>query len=284
MATPKKQMMISAAVVVGVIVGIYFAYQSIFYVSTDNANVQAQTTLLSSRISGVIVKAPVQENEKVKAGQVLVEIKPDDYQNVLDQLESDRASFAAQARGAEITYNRTLELFHKGASTQERLDTAETQLHSLQSKLKSAEAQAATARLNLQDTKILAPSDGKVGRKSFEVGMLASVGQPLLGFVEGTERWVVANLKETDMDDIAVGKKAYVSVDAISGKEFQGVVESISPTTGATFSLLPPDNATGNFTKVVQRVPVRIKLLNLTDQDIDRLQSGLSAEVKIRVR
>jgi membrane fusion protein, multidrug efflux system len=270
MATPKKQMMISAAVVVGVIVGIYFAYQSIFYVSTDNANVQAQTTLLSSRISGVIVKAPVQENEKVKAGQVLVEIKPDDYQNVLDQLESDRASFAAQARGAEITYNRTLELFHKGASTQERLDTAETQLHSLQSKLKSAEAQAATARLNLQDTKILAPSDGKVGRKSFEVGMLASVGQPLLGFVEGTERWVVANLN--------------VSVDAISGKEFQGVVESISPTTGATFSLLPPDNATGNFTKVVQRVPVRIKLLNLTDQDIDRLQSGLSAEVKIRVR
>ena len=85
------------------------------------------------------------------------------------------------------------------------------------------------------------------------------------------------------MDDIRVGRKAYISVDAISGKEFEGQVESISPTTGATFSLLPPDNATGNFTKVVQRVPVRIKLLNLTEADIDRLQSGLSAEVKIRV-
>jgi membrane fusion protein (multidrug efflux system) len=139
------------------------------------------------------------------------------------------------------------------------------------------------AKLNLGYTKIVAPEDGTVGRKSFEVGMLATAGQPLLGFVSNTERWVTANLKETDMDNIAVGKKATVEVDAISGKTYEGEVESISPATGATFTLLPPDNATGNFTKVVQRVPVRIKLLNLKENDIDRLQSGLSAEVKIRI-
>ncbi len=149
--------------------------------------------------------------------------------------------------------------------------------------VKSAQAQVNEAKLNLGYTRIIAPVDGKVGKKSFEVGMLAAAGQPLLGFVANQDRWVTANLKETDMDDIEVGKKAYVEVDAISGKTFDGVVESISPATGATFTLLPPDNATGNFTKVVQRVPVRIKLLNLTEKDIDRLQNGLSAEVKIRV-
>ena len=142
----------------------------------------------------------------------------------------------------------------------------------------------ALANLNLEYTKITAPSDGKVGKRSFEVGMLASPGQPLLGFVEGNERWVVANIKETDMALVTEGKKASITVDAVPGKEFEGVIESISPTTGATFSLLPPDNATGNFTKVVQHVPVRIKLLNLTEKDSDRLQAGLSAEVKVRVR
>lgn len=279
----RKQIIIGVVATVAVIGASYFGYEGYFYVSTDNAMVQAKTTLLSSRVSGIVVKANVDENEKVKAGQVLVEIKPDDYKNVVDQLESERLSLVAQVKGAEINYNRALDLFKKGASTKERLDNAETQLQSLRGKLKSAEAQVNTAKLNLGYTQVEAPADGKVGRKSFEVGMLASAGQPLFGFVEGTERWVVANLKETDMDNITVGRKAYISVDAISGREFEGQVESISPTTGATFSLLPPDNATGNFTKVVQRVPVRIKLLNLTEGDIDRLQSGLSAVVKIRV-
>jgi membrane fusion protein (multidrug efflux system) len=269
---------------VAVLLGGYLGYQAYMYVDTDNAMVQAQATLLSSKVSGIIVRADVEENQKVKAGQVLVEIKPDDYQNALQELQADRDANAAQLKAAQTNYQRTLDLFKKGASTQERLDTAEAQFHSLESKLKSSEAQVAEAQLNLDYTKVTAPSDGKVGRKSFEVGMLAPAGQPLLGFVEGNSRWVVANLKETDMDHISEGKKAYVTVDAIPGREFEGVVESISPATGATFSLLPPDNATGNFTKVVQRVPVRIKLLNLSESDIDRLQTGLSADVKIRIR
>jgi membrane fusion protein (multidrug efflux system) len=280
----KRPFIIAIVLIVVLGIGGYVGYQNYFYVTTDNATVQAQTTLLSSKISGLITKANVQENQKVKAGQVLVEIRPDDYQDAVDQLDSEQGSMAAQVRGAEINYRRTLELFKKGASTQERLDAAEIQLQMMKNKIKSAQAQVASAKLNLDYTKILAPTDGMVGRKSFEVGMLANAGQPLLGFVEGSERWVVANLKETDLDPIAVGKKAVITVDAISGREFEGEVESISPTTGATFSLLPPDNATGNFTKVVQRVPVRIKLLNLNERDIDRLQSGLSAEVKIRVR
>jgi membrane fusion protein (multidrug efflux system) len=264
-------------------IAVYMGYQSYEYVSTDNAQVGAPSTLLSAKVSGIVVRANVEENQKVKAGEVLVEIKPDDYQNVVDQLEADVASYQAQLKAAQSSYTRTVSLFKKGASTQERLDTAEAQFHSTESKYKAARAQADEAKLNLGYTKIVAPVDGKVGRKSFEVGMLAAAGQPLLGFVANNERWVTANLKETDMDAVSEGKKASVEVDAISGKTFDGVVESISPATGATFTLLPPDNATGNFTKVVQRVPVRIKLLNLTEKEIDRLQNGLSAEVKIHI-
>jgi membrane fusion protein, multidrug efflux system len=282
--TNSRNKIVGSVVAIAAAIGAsYMGYQSFYYVSTDNAMVQGQTTLLSSKISGIIVKADVQENEKVKAGQVLVEIRPNDYQAVVDQLESEVASAADEVHGAEITYKRAFNLLKQGASTQERLDNAETQYHSLQQKFKGAQAQLETAKLNLGYTKVVAPTDGKVGRKSFEVGMLAGAGQPLLGFVAGNERWVVANLKETDMDNITEGKKAYISVDAIGGREFEGEVESISPTTGATFSLLPPDNATGNFTKVVQRVPVRIRLMGLQEKDIDRLQTGLSAEVKIRV-
>ena len=133
-------------------------------------------------------------------------------------------------------------------------------------------------------TKIIAPSDGIIAKKSVEKGAFVGVGTPLLGFVQAKERWVVANFKETDLASIHIGSKSTVDVDAIPSKTFSGEVESISPSTGATFSLLPPDNATGNFTKVVQRVPVRVKLKDLTNDDVDRLQAGLSAVVSISKR
>ena len=284
MASHQKKQIGAAVGCVVVGAASYLIYQAFTYVSTDNAQVGAHSTLLSSRVSGIITRAEVDENQVVKKGQLLVEIKADDFQNSVNQLESETQALAAQVKGAELSFNRTTELLAQGASTQERLDAAEAQFLSLQNKWKSARAQAAEARLNLGYTRVLAPADGKVGKKSFEVGMLAGVGQPLIGFVPSDQRWVTANIKETDLSDVYEGKKAYVIVDAIPGREFEGIVESISPATGATFTLLPPDNATGNFTKVVQRVPVRIKLLNLTANDMERLQIGLSAEVKIRVR
>jgi membrane fusion protein, multidrug efflux system len=280
----RRAYILSAVAGVLVVVAGYFLYQSFVYVGTDNAMVQAHATLLSSQVSGVISRWDVEENEKVKSGQILLEIHPDDYVNALDQKEADAASLAAQAKSAFLTYQRTATLFQKGATTKDHLDTVQADYESLASRVKAAQSQAAEAKLNLSYTQILAPADGTVGRKSLDVGMLASPGQPLLGFVASDARWVTANLKETDMGEITVGEKVYVTVDAVPGRTFEGLVDSISPATGATFTLLPPDNATGNFTKVVQRVPVRVKLLDLNAQDIDRLQDGLSANVKIRVR
>jgi membrane fusion protein, multidrug efflux system len=281
-AERKKFLVIGAGTLAFLLLS-YFVYQSYMYISTDNATVQAHATLLSSQVRGVIIRADVEENQKVKAGQLLVEIKQDDFENVLAQKQADTDALAAQLKGAKLNYERASDLYKKGASTKERLDTAEAQYRSLDNKFKAAQAEVAEANLNVGYTRITAPVDGKAGKRSFEVGMLAAPGQPLLGFVASDERWVTANLKETDMADVFEGKKAYVTVDAIPGREFEGVVDSISPATGASFTLLPPDNATGNFTKVVQRVPVRIKLLNLSEHDMDRLQNGLSADVKIRV-
>src|SRR5262249_5046992 len=154
--------------------------------------------------------------------QVLIQIKPDDFENILEQKESDRIALEAQKKGAESNYDRTLRLVKRGAATQEHLDDVEAQFHALEAKLKAAEAEVNQAKLNLEYTKITAPADGKIGRKSFEAGMLANVGQPLLGFVAGNERWVVANLKETDMELVSPGKSATIEVDAIPGREFKG--------------------------------------------------------------
>lgn len=278
-----RKLLLKCGLVIIALLVAYFVYQDFMYVSTDNAYVQGESTLISARVGGIIVKSDVEENQKVKAGQTLVEISPGDYENAANQSKANMDALEAQVQGAKINFDRTSSLYRHGAATKERLDSAEAQYKSLLSQWNASQAAYAQAQLNLSYTKVTAPTDGKVSRKSFEVGMIANPGQPLLGFVEGNERWVDANFKETDLPGISVGKKAYVWVDAIPGKTIRGVVESISPATGATFSLLPPDNATGNFTKVVQRVPVRIKLLDLTEQDIDRLAAGLSAEVKIQV-
>ena len=112
----------------------------------------------------------------------------------------------------------------------------------------------------------------------------SAAGVPLVGFVDAGERWVTANYKETDLSHIKAGAKAWIEVDAIKGRTFKGVIESVSAATGATFTLLPPDNATGNFTKVVQRVPVKIRFDNLSDADREDLRAGLSANVDVERR
>jgi len=125
-------------------------------------------------------------------------------------------------------------------------------------KVLSARAARDRAALDLSYTHIVAPSDGVVSRKTVEVGQYVQAGQPLLDVVPLEDVWVVANFKETEIRDVSPGDHAEIRVDAYPGRSFRGHVESLSPATGARFSLLPPDNATGNFTKVVQRIPVRI--------------------------
>ena len=259
----------------------YFTYQFLSYVKTDNAQIQANTVMLAPKVSGYILKANIREGQKVKANDVLVEIDERDYQNSLKQLTGEFEAVKAQLRDAENNYSRISKLYKSEAVSNQQYDQAFANVSVVRAKHEAITAQINQSNLNLENTKIRAPVDGFIARKSVEIGQLATPGVPLIGFVSSTDRWVNANFKETDLDDIKIGAKVDVEVDAIGGKSFHGEVESLSAATGATFALLPPDNATGNFTKVVQRVPVRIKLTGLAPEDIERLRAGLSAVVKV---
>jgi membrane fusion protein, multidrug efflux system len=140
------------------------------------------------------------------------------------------------------------------------------------------------ANLNLSYTKIVAPVSGRVGRKSAEIGQRVEAGQNLLAIVQDNP-WITANFKETQVGRIHPGQPVSIKIDTFEGKVFKGVVDSIAPASGAKFSMLPPDNATGNFTKIAQRMPLKIRLV---DQSIASIKSqlvpGMSCVVTVFVK
>jgi membrane fusion protein, multidrug efflux system len=277
----KRKKILSGIGVVALAVMGYLLYQHFSFVSTDDAQIDAHAVLLAPKVSGYLTKVNIVEGQAVKQGDVLVEIDERDYANAVKQTSGELGALEARKRDAETTYNRIAALFAKEAVSQAQYDQASATRNDLRAKYDAVSAQVSQAQLNLENTKIRAPSDGFIAKKSAEVGQLAAPGVPLVGFVDGASRWVTANFKETEIEDIRIGAKVDIEVDAISSKKFTGTVESVSSATGATFSLLPPDNATGNFTKVVQRVPVKIKIENLSAEDVLNLRAGLSAIVKV---
>jgi membrane fusion protein (multidrug efflux system) len=146
---------------------------------------------------------------------------------------------------------------------------------SAEAHVQQARANLAQAELNLQYTVVKAPARGIVSKKGVNAGQVIQVGQPLLALVQIDDVWVTANFKETQLKDLRAGQRVTVTVDALGGREFKGKVESIAGATGARFSLLPPENATGNFVKIVQRVPVKVVLDAGQDPD-HLLRPGMS--------
>ncbi len=207
-----------------------------------------------------------------------------------DAAQSDAA---AAATGVAVAEQRVLQSQAADARAQAALSAARTAPEQLQAtkaraaaaeaRVKQAEASLAQAHLNLERATITAPSAGIIGKKSIEIGQTVQPSQPLMAIVSRDEMWVVANFKETQLLDVKPGQAATVAVDALGGRVFQGTVESIGAATGAKFSLLPPENATGNFVKVVQRVPVKIALTPGQDPD-HRLRPGLSVYASISTK
>ncbi len=282
-ANGKKTMIIRGLIALAVVLAAYFIFQNFMYEGTDDAYVQAHAVMLAPRIGGAVVKVLVKENQKVKAGEVLAQLDDQDYSTSYSQAIADQASVQADLEQAAQDYQRYTKLFQDQAISKSDYDAALAKYRNLTSRLKADQAKADQAKLNLSYTQITAPEDGTIAKKSVEVGMVVPAGQALFGFVSSSERWVEANFKETQLSRIQPGQSVKVDVDAVKGKSFKGVVDSIGSATGSTFTLLPPDNSTGNFTKVVQRIPVKITLTDLTADDMDRLAAGLSAVVKIKV-
>jgi membrane fusion protein (multidrug efflux system) len=280
MSKQKKILLVLVPIVL-IIMG-YMIYEHLTWVSTDNAQLQGHSVMIAPKVPGFISKVYVEEGQLVEKGAVLAEIDPRDYKFALDIAEGQQGSAEASLREAEHNYKRLKDLVAKGAISQQQFEAAVKNYNDSRAKDQAVLARVEQAKLNLEYTKITAPSKGYIAKKSVEEGQLASAGVPLFGFVDATERWVIANYKETQIDDIHVGNSVEIEVDAIPGRTFQGKVQSLSSATGATFTLLPPDNATGNFTKVVQRIPVKIVLQNLTPKDIENLRAGLSVDARVR--
>ncbi|SEG60568.1 membrane fusion protein, multidrug efflux system [Halpernia humi] len=148
---------------------------------------------------------------------------------------------------------------------------------------KQREVDVENAKLNLSYTVITAPADGFVSKVPIQKGQFLQAGAQLFSIVLDNSKWVVANFKETQLSKMLEGQKVEIDIDAYPNKKFEGVVSSFSPATGSTFSILPPDNASGNFVKVVQRLPVKINFVNIDQKIEDRLRAGMNVNVTVSV-
>ncbi len=259
--------------------------------STDNAQLDGHITVIAPKVQAFVARVLVDDNQHVKAGDTLVVLDGRDLDVRLKQAEADLANAQATAGSAggagQAVYDAaagTLESARKQlAGAGDQVSAYGAALSGAGARLAAAAAAEDNARLQASYAYILAPSEGIVAKRSAEVGALVQPGQTLMSIVPDRDVWVTANLKETQLEHVAVGDKATFTVDAYPGHVFHGHVESLSPATGARFSLLPPDNATGNFTKVVQRVPVRIAVDDPPDP-ARPLRPGMSAVVDIATK
>src|SRR3984957_6071509 len=310
-----------------------------FHVSTDDAYVQADTVTIAPKVSGYLVEVLVQDNETVKAGQVLARIDDRDYRVALDEAKAN--VLAAQALidsqvGAVETQNALIdtakgsvavdqanEVFAeqeneryshlattgygsvqnaqnasaKIASSHASIERDTGTLQSMKKQLDVIKAQTAQARaalaheeaaehqaeLDLSYTTIVAPVDGTVGNRTLRVGQYVQAGTALMAIVPLSAVYVTANYEETQLTNVQPGQPVTIDVDMFPSASVHGVVNSIAPASGEEFALLPPDNATGNFTKIVQRIPVKITI-DPQDPLAGHLRPGMSVEPTIDTR
>ena len=249
----------AALAIAGIGYGGIVMFHSFTHETTDDAFVDVHTVSVAPKIAGQVAVVHVDDNQLVKQGDVLVEIDPRDFQVALAQAKANLARDKATEIQTDLNEKRALDLFAKKViSTQER-DANVAAAASSRASVQADEAAVEQAQLNLGYTKITAPLDGYVTKKAIAIGDYLQVGQALMALVP-PRVWVIANFKETQLRNMQPGQPATISVDAYASLKLQGHVDSIQAGSGAAFSLLPPENATGNYVKVVQRVPVKIVL------------------------
>ena len=164
------------------------------------------------------------------------------------------------------------------------VNEVQTRKGNTEAAIERAQAALAMAKLNLSYCVVTAPCDGKLGRRALEEGQMVNAGQTVTNILPDTQKWVIANYKETQVENLHVGQTVRITVDAVSDKEFTGKITAISGATGSKYSLVPTDNSAGNFVKIQQRVPVRIDFTNLSKADNERLAAGMMVVVKAEVK
>jgi membrane fusion protein (multidrug efflux system) len=387
----RRKLIVIAVITLLAIGAALFYWHSTFTEDTDDAQVDGDLYQVSSRIAGQVIKVYVEDNQEVKAGDLLAEIDPKDFQVALEQAQANLASAEAaaiqanvnvpitsittrtsisttssdvqsaqaavaqavkqvaaanarveqakaNAKKTDLDVERYGPLVEKDVISKQQYDAAiaaaaanrasvleaestliaqqeavrqsqqklaqarstaleasrngpsqvkaqEAKYNAAVADVKQAQAKVDQAKLNLSYTKILAPTAGIVNKKNVNVGQNLSAGQDLLTIVPLTNLWVTANFKETQLESMHAGQKVVIKVDALGGKKFHGVVRQIGGATGSRLSLFPPENATGNYVKVVQRIPVRIDFTNLDQENSDHaLRPGYSVTPIVSVK
>jgi membrane fusion protein, multidrug efflux system len=303
--------------------------------STDNAYVRGDVTSLAPKVAGYITAVEVEDNQAVKAGDVLFRIDDRDFrarlaqaaanveaararltsvdaeiqlqQALIRQAEAQRLSNVAEMTLAARASDRRRQLVDVGFVSRAQLDESDaarakaeagvsaasamvgaqrqrtavlaTQRAAAVATIEQAEAARNLAQIDLDSTVVRAPVGGIVGNRQVRVGRLVAPGVSLLDIVPVSNLWVVANFKETQLEHVRPGQRARITIDGLPDQVFEGVVDSFAPASGSTFSLLPSDNATGNFIRVVQRVPVKIRFAGAPLPR--QLAPGLSARVHV---
>jgi len=335
-----RQLLIAPAVGLSLgLAGLYGDYwwnTGRFLVTTDDAYVRVHSSLIAPQVSGYIIAVPVNDNQRVHAGELLARIDPRLYQAALDQaranvaavqasmatlqqqieqqrlvVEQDSRQVAADHAAqvySQQNFVRYTELEHTGFGTVQsaqqaaadirektaalQRDMASTaaadkqiavytaQLAQAKATLAQQQAAAQQAELNLGYSTIVAPFDGVVGVRTVAVGQYVEPGAQLMAIVPLREVYITANYKETQLTDVRPGQPVTIDVDTFPGTTVHGTVESLAPASGENFALLPPDNATGNFTKIVQRIPIKIAI-DKDDPLLGALRPGMSVEPTI---
>ncbi|MHC8322992.1 HlyD family secretion protein [Pseudomonas sp. GB2N2] len=337
-STKKMAVGIAALVAVGVLV--YLLAPGMFgkrtQQTTNDAFVSADFTLVVPRVAGFIKDVLVEDNQQVKAGQLLALIDDRDLRAAAQAADAETLVARAQLQNARATLERQASMIAQaqasvvsakaelafaehelarydhlagvGAGTVQNAQQARTRIDQASARLanvtavlaaerkqveiltaqrdaadgglKRAQAALEIASFELSYTRITAPQDGMVGERAVRVGAYVVPGSKLLAVVPLTQAYVVANFQETQLTNVHAGQSVQVRVDSLGGAALRGRVESIAPATGVTFASIKPDNATGNFTKVVQRVPVKI-VLEPGQPLAERLRVGMSVEARI---
>ncbi len=287
-----------------VIGGGIFAYWYLYlrgYVSTDDAYIDGDAITISSKILGRVKALTVDEGDSVTAGQLLVQLDDSDLQAQNAEAAAALEYTRQNVPVAKINQDRAQDDFHRasvqyndGVITKENfdharqaLDLAHAEYNVALSHVKSAEAQLAVISTKLTHTRVEAPMVGVVARKWVVLGDIVQPGQPIFTLYDLNNVWVTANFEETKLSSINLGDSVEISVDAYPGHPIRGRVSSIGAAAASQFSLIPPNNASGNFTKVTQRVPVKIVIDPAVDPAGDgkpTLRPGMSVEVKISKR
>jgi membrane fusion protein, multidrug efflux system len=255
---------------------------------SDLEGSQARLVSARARVREATAKVTKSEQDLERLKPLLAkdEVSKQEYEVAVWEVEAARAALEASeasVREAEKQVEAARARLAQAKTGPEQVTIQRARADSAAAKAEVARANLQQSQLDLEHTEIKAPVSGIVSRKSVEVGQVVQSGQPLLAVVPLGDIWVVANYKENQLNRIRPGQSAIISVDAYGGREFKGKVESIAAATGARFSILPPENASGNYVKVVQRVPVKIVLDPGQDPD-HLLRPGMSVAPTILTR